>query len=536
MHGLMMELPLLISSVIDYAADVFGATEIATRTVEGPIHRYTWSAAHLRSRKLAQALRGLEVRAGDTVATLAWNTHRHLELYFGVTGMGAVVHTVNPRLHPTQLAYVLNHAADRALFVDLTFVPVVRAVRDQLASVRHVVIMTDAAHMPKSDIDGALCYEDLLAAEDGDYGWPIFDERSASGICYTSGTTGHPKGVVYSHRSTVLHAYSAAMQGGLTVYPREAVLPAVPMFHVNAWGLPYEAALCGCKLVMPGPRLDGPGLTELMAAERVAACYGVPTVHLSLLQHWQDSGRRVPSLKLLGVGGAAPTRSLVEAIRAHGIDVVQGWGMTETSPVGTISELAASEADLTEDEKITFLTRQGRPRFGVQLRIVDPAGHSLPRDGKTMGELQIRGHWVAAAYLGQEAGGALDAEGWFPTGDMAVIHPDGTLQITDRIKDLIKSGGEWISSLDLESAVTKHPEVALAAVIARPDPKWGERPLLIVQPAPGASPTRESLLDFLEGQVPKWWLPDDVEFVASMPLGATGKVQKAKLREAFGRA
>ncbi len=536
MRGLMMETPLLISSIIDHAAAVFAKTEIVTRTVEGPIHRYTWSDAHLRSRKAAQALRALGVREGDTVATLAWNTHRHLELYFGISGMGAIVHTVNPRLHPAQLVYVLNEAEDRVLFVDLTFAPIVQAVADDLATVKHIVIMTDAAHLPKAGIEGALCYEELLAAQNGDYAWPIVDERAASGICFTSGTTGHPKGVVYSHRATVLHAYGAAMQGGLTMFPGEGVLPAVPMFHVNAWGIPYAAAICGCKLVMPGPRLDGAALTQLMAAENVAACYGVPTLHLGLLQHWRDSGERVPSLKLLGVGGAAPTRSLIEAIRAHGIDVVQGWGMTETSPVGTISQLSAADAPLSEDEKVRLVMRQGRPLFGVQLRIVDPEGRPLPRDGKTMGELQVRGPWIASAYLGEEPGAALDAEGWFATGDLAVLRPDGTLQITDRVKDLIKSGGEWISSLELESAVTRHPEVAIAAVIAIADEKWGERPLLIVQPAAGASPTREALLEFLEGQVAKWWLPEDVIFVESMPLGATGKVQKSKLREAYGRS
>ena len=535
MRGLMMDTPLLISSLIEHASSVFADVEIVTRTVEGPIHRYTWTEAHLRARKVAQALQALGVHDGDAVATVAWNTHRHLELYYGISGMGAVIHTVNPRLHPTQLVYVLDHAEDRVLFVDLTFVPLVEAVLGQLATVKHVVIMTDAEHMPKTTIPGALCYEDLLDAQDGAYPWPTFDENTAAGICYTSGTTGNPKGVVYSHRSTVLHAYGVSMPGALDIDPGGAMLPVVPMFHVNAWGIPYAAAICGYRLVMPGPRLDGAGLTELMNAEGVTACCGVPTVHLGLLEHWRESGERVPTLDLVTVGGSAPTRSLIEAFHGHGIQMLHGWGMTETSPVGTASVLGAREESLSETERLDFLMRQGRPLYGVQIRIVDAFGEPLPHDGEAFGELQIRGPWISSAYFGDEPGSALDAEGWFSTGDVAVIHPEGSLQITDRKKDLIKSGGEWISSLDLEDVVTRHPEVAMAAVIAVPHEKWGERPLLVVQPTRGASPTRDALLEFLEGQVAKWWIPDDVVFVDTLPLGATGKVQKSKLRETYAQ-
>ena len=535
MQGLMIDGPLLISSLLEHAATVFGSVEIVTRTVEGPIHRYTWTAARERCHRLAQALQALKLREGDAVATIAWNTHRHLELYYGVSGMGGVIHTVNPRLHPSQLVYVLNHARDRALFVDLTFVPLVEAVWDKLESVRQLVILTDRAHMPECKVKGALCYEDLIAEQDGRYEWPRFDETTAAGICYTSGTTGNPKGVVYSHRSSVLHAYAVALPGGLPSGTGEALLPVVPMFHVNAWGIPYGAAMCGYKLVMPGPRLDGAGLTELMNAEAVTTYCGVPTVHLGLLAHWKATGERVPSLRTVTTGGAAPTSAMIEAYQSHGIAVVHGWGMTETSPVCTISRITAAERELDAASQVAFLMKQGRPLFGVELRTVDDSGAPLPSDGRSIGELQVRGPWVASAYLGGEPGSALDAEGWFSTGDVAVLHPDGTLQITDRKKDLIKSGGEWISSLDLENAAARHPEIAMAAVIGIAHEKWGERPLLIAQPAPGASPTKESVLEFLEGQVAKLWLPDEIVFVDSLPIGPTGKVQKILLRERYGR-
>jgi fatty-acyl-CoA synthase len=535
MRGLMMDRPLLVSSLLEHAALVFGSVEIVTRSVEGTIHRYTWTDARRRSKQLAQALAALQLREGDAVATIAWNTQRHLELYYGVSGLGAVIHTVNPRLHASQLVYVVNHAQDRALFVDLTFLPLVEAVFEKLESVRHVVVMTDRAHMPECRIPGVLCYEELLAAQDGRYEWPSFDENTAAGICYTSGTTGNPKGVVYSHRSSVLHAYAVALPGAIPAGRGEALLAVVPMFHVNAWGIPYGAAMCGYKLVMPGPRLDGAGLTELMNAEGVTTYCGVPTVHLGLLAHWQATGERVASLRTVTSGGAAPTSALIAAYRSLGVGFVHGWGMTETSPVGTISRITAAEEPLDDAAQVAYLMRQGRPLFGVELRVVDEAGRVLPNDGRSAGELQVRGPWISSAYLGDAPGSALVEDGWFPTGDMAVIHPDGGMQITDRKKDLIKSGGEWISSLDLEEAAARHPEIALAAVIGVPHEKWGERPLLIAQPAKGASPTRESVLEFLEGQVSRIWLPDDVVFVESLPLGPTGKVQKMLLREKYRR-
>jgi acyl-CoA synthetase (AMP-forming)/AMP-acid ligase II len=534
MRGLMMETPLLISSLVDHAATVFGTTEIVTRTVEGPIHRYTWKEASRRSRQLARALEASGIREGDTVATLAWNTHRHLELYYGVSGMGAVIHTVNPRLHSSQLVYVLNHARDRILFVDLTFVPLVEAVWEQLDTVRTLVILTDREHMPETTVPGSVCYEEWIAGQDADYAWPELEENAAAGICYTSGTTGHPKGAVFSHRSTVLHAMGSSLPSAFPVDEDGVALPVVPMFHVMAWGVPYTAAICGYKLVLPGPRLDGEGLTELMNLEGVTHYFGVPTVHLGLLAYWKEAGTGVPTMRIATTGGAAPPRSMLQAFLARGIEVRHGWGMTETSPVATVSRLTSLQDDLAEDQRIGVLMRQGRPLYGVELRIVGEDGEPLPRDGVTSGELQIRGPWVASAYLGDEPGSALDEEGWFSTGDLSTIDEHGGIKITDRKKDLIKSGGEWISSIDLEDMAMRHPEIAHAAVIAIPHEKWGERPLLIAVPAPGGDPTKESVLEFLEGQVPKWWLPDDIVFVGELPLGATGKVQKTKLRAQYG--
>ena len=532
MKGLMSERPLLISSLLEYGARIHAGAEVISRTVEGPIHRYDWREVGRRSRKLANALAGLGVREGDRVGTIAWNGHRHLELYYGVSGMGAVVHTINPRLHPSQLSYVVNHAQDLVLFVDLTFVPLLEAVAPTLKTVKRLVVMTDREHMPSSELP-LLCYEELLEGAADHYEWPELDENAAAGICYTSGTTGNPKGVVYSHRSTILHAYGACMPGFLNPCSEDVLLPVVPMFHVNAWGIPYIVPMVGCKLVFPGPRMDGEGLAELMKDESVTFYAGVPTVHQVLLDHLEQTGASIPSLKVATSGGSALTRALIDRFRALGVEVKQGWGMTETSPVGTLSCLRPEHAGLSADEQAAVLLRQGRPLFGVEIRVVGEDGRPLPEDGEAVGELQIRGPWVASAYLGEEPGARLVDGGWFGTGDVARIFPDGTVQLTDRLKDLIKSGGEWISSIDLEDVASRHPEIAMAAVIGVPHEKWGERPLLIAVPAPGAVPSKESVLEFLESQVAKWWLPDDVVFVEELPLGATGKIQKSKLREQF---
>ena len=533
MQGLMSDRPLLISSLLEYGARIHGAAEVVSRTVEGAMHRYDWAGVHRRSMRLANALSGLGVREHDRVGTIAWNGYRHLELYYGVSGMGAVLHTINPRLHASQLAYIVNDAQDRVLFVDLTFVPLVEAVWTSLETVKVVVVMTDREHMPESELE-LLCYEELLEGAPEGFDWPELDERTASAICYTSGTTGNPKGVVYSHRSTVLHAYGASVPGSITPRREDAVLPVVPMFHVNAWGLPYQAAIIGYKLVLPGPRLDGEGLAELINAERATFYVGVPTIHKLLLDHLEESGGSTPSLRVAASGGAALTRVLAERFWDRGVEVIQGWGMTETSPLGTLSCLRPEHADLSRDEMAAVILAQGRPVFGVEVRIVGEDGRRLPEDDEAVGELQIRGPWIASAYLGEEPGARLDADGWFATGDVARISPDGTVQLTDRLKDVIKSGGEWISSIDLEDVVTRHPEISAAAVIGVPHEKWSERPLLIAVPAAGSTPSKESVLEFLEGQVAKWWIPDDVVFVEELPLGATGKVQKAKLRERYG--
>ena len=533
MRGRMMEMPLLISSLIEHAGTVFGDQEVVTQTVEGPIHRYTWAGVRARSKQLAGALTARGIVEEDRIATLAWNTHRHLEIYYGVSGMGGVCHTLNPRLHPSQLVYIVNHAEDRILFVDLTFVPLVEAVADKLPTVETYVIMTDAEHMPETSLAGAVAYEDLLNEHDGDFTWPELDEHAAAALCYTSGTTGHPKGALYSHRSTVLHAYGVAVPDVFQLGQSEAVLPIVPLFHAAGWGLPYSCALTGTKMVFPGPRMDPESLNTLMSDEGVTCCAGVPSVILPLTNHWRTSGDRVPSLKRVLIGGAAPPRSLIAAVEQEfGLEFLHAWGMTETSPLGSVNRLTPSLREMSADDQSLFQTKQGRPPFGVELRIVSEEGAVQPHDGEAVGELQVRGPWVISGYY-KDDDERLTHDGWFPTGDVASIDALSYVQITDRTKDLIKSGGEWISSIDLENAAMGHPEVAMAAVIGVPSEKWGERPLLIAVASPGSEPTKESLLDFLSDHVAKWQLPDDVIFVDELPMGATGKVQKIKLREQY---
>jgi len=530
----MMDRPLLVSSLVEHAGQVFHDAEIVTRTVEGPIQRYTYRDLRDRSRRLARALANLGVREGDRVGTIAWNTYRHVEAYFAISGMGAICHTLNPRLHPDQFTYIVNHAGDRILLADTTFLPLIEATRDRLTSVEHLVVLAGSTGRPEPMPEGALLYDDLIEAADDGFAWPELDERTASSLCYTSGTTGNPKGVLYSHRSTVLHSYALALPDAMSLSEDDAVLPVVPMFHVNAWGLPYGAALTGVKLVLPGPALDGRSLTELMNAEGVTIAAGVPTVWHGLLHHWDEAGTSVPTLRRTIVGGAAPPLSMIETFEGrYGVDFRHAWGMTETSPLGTVSRPKPALRNAPPADRYAIRTRQGRPVFGVDLKIVATDGTPLPHDGSTSGELFIRGPWVASGYFGDERDGSYDSEGWFGTGDVATIDPDGYVQITDRLKDVIKSGGEWISSIELENAAMGHPDVAQAAVIGIPHAKWDERPLLIVLPRPGATPDAESIRAYLQGKVARWWIPEEVRFVESLPMGATGKVLKTELRARF---
>ena len=538
MLGLMQDQPLLISRIITHAARHHATAEIVSKTVEGGIHRYTYSDVERRSRRLARALQRLDVRAGDRVATLAWNGYRHLELYYGVSGMQAICHTINPRLSADDIAFIIRDAGDVVLFTETSFSTLVEEVAARLAGqLRAVVVMADRDRMPGLALPPGmdlLCYEELIAAADEDYIWPSFDERTAASLCYTSGTTGRPKGVLYSHRSTLLHAYAISMADVIGLRSTDRFLPVVPMFHVNAWGTPYGAPMCGAALVLPGRHLDGASLAGLMNDERVSMSAGVPTVWLGLLQHLRASGQRLHTVQRFMIGGAACPRMLFEAFDAeYGVRIQHGWGMTELSPVGTYNALKASNAHLTGAAELAVRVKQGRVLFGIDMRIVDDEGAALAHDGVRSGHLQVRGPWVCSAYFGQLPGSALDAEGWFSTGDVASIDPDGYMEITDRSKDVIKSGGEWISSIQLENIAVSHPDVAEAAIVAAKHPKWDERPLLLVVPRPGRSIDKAELLRVYEGKVPKWWLPDDVVVVDDLPHTATGKLQKAALRGRF---
>ena len=537
MLGRMMDIPLLISSLIMHADRHHGDTEIVTRTVEGPIHRYTYRDAHLRSRQLAGALEKLGVKHGDRIGTLAWNTHRHFEIYYAVSGMGAVCHTINPRLFPEQITYIANHAEDTYLFVDLTFVPLVEKLRSSLKSIKGVVIMTDKAHMPDS-IPDAICYEDLVASHSGDYVWPVFDERTASSLCYTSGTTGNPKGVLFQHRSTVLHSYAECMPDVVNLSATDTLMPVVPMFHANAWGLPYACAMTGSKIVFPGAGMDGQSLFDLMEQEKVTISAGVPTIWLGLLTHVKQNKTRFSSLKRTLIGGSACPPAMIRAFREdYDVQVLHAWGMTELSPLGTVCTFKSKHESLDSEQKLTLQNKQGRTVFGIDMKIVDADGNDLPWDGKAFGDLMSRGPWVVSEYFRGEGGDPLqrDDQGleWFPTGDVATFDPDGYMQITDRSKDVIKTGGEWISSIDLENTAVAHPAVAEAAVISVAHPKWDERPLLVVVKKQGEQVSRDELLEFYQGKVAKWWIPDDVVFVDELPHTATGKLLKTKLREDF---
>ena len=531
MFGLMQQQSLLISSLIEFANRHHGDGEVVSRRVEGDIHRYTWADVANRSRQMANALDGLKLAQGARVATLAWNGYRHLELYFGVSGSGRVLHTLNPRLHPDQVVWIANHAEDEILCFDMTFLPLVQAVHAKCTTIKHWVAMCDQDKLPTdSGIPNLTSYETLIAGHATHYTWPQLDENTASSMCYTSGTTGNPKAALYSHRSTLLHAYAAALPDVMCISARDSILPVVPMFHVNAWGIPYSAAMTGAKLVFPGPALDGKSIYELIEAEKVTFAAGVPTVWQMLLSHMKPNALNFSSLKRTVIGGSACPPAMIDAFReSYGVDVLHAWGMTEMSPLGTLCTLKNKHLDLPEEAQMKLRLKQGRCIFGVDMKIVNEAGESLPHDGKTYGDLLVKGPWIIREYYKQEGPSPL-LDGWFPTGDVATIDEDGFMQITDRSKDVIKSGGEWISSIDIENIAMAHPEILMAACIGMPHPKWDERPVVCVVKKPGAELSAADLLKFYEGKTAKWQIPDDVIFVDAIPLGATGKMLKTKLR------
>ena len=538
MLGLMQTRPLMISSILQHAARNHAQTEIVSKTVEGGIHRTTYADTERRARRLVRALQRLGVAPGDRVGTLAWNGYRHLEAYYAAPGMGAMYHTINPRLGVEDIAFIVNDAGDAVLLADTSFAPLLQALAPRIA-VRHVVMMTDAAHMPDVPLAPGMalhCYETLMAEADEDYAWPEFDERTAAGLCYTSGTTGRPKGVLYSHRSTVLHAYAINMADVMGLRATDRMMPVVPMFHVNAWGAPFAAPMAGAALVLPGRHLDGASLARLMNAERVTTAAGVPTIWLGLLQHLRSSGERLDTVRSLVIGGSACPPVLIEAFaREYGVRVDHAWGMTETSPLGTYNHPKAGEAAMAPDAVARRRLNQGRGIYGMEMKIVDGDGAALPWDGAAFGNLLVRGHWVCSGYYGANDAGGADAEGWFGTGDVATIDPDGYMAITDRSKDVVKSGGEWISSITLENIAVAHPDVAEAAIIAARHPKWDERPLLLVVPKDGRTIDPAALLASYEGHVPKWWLPDAVLAVAELPHTATGQINKLALRTQYGQ-
>jgi acyl-CoA synthetase (AMP-forming)/AMP-acid ligase II len=535
MQGLMQDWPLVVSGILDHAKRYHPEREIASRTCEGPIHRYTYADLHARSKRCAKALHRLGVREGDVVGTLAWNTHRHMECWYGIMGLGAVCHTLNPRLFIDQLVYIAEHAGDGYLFLDLTFVPIAEAMAPRCKNIKGYVLMTDRAHMPASSkLPNLLCYEELLAAEDEDFAWVQVDERAAAGLCYTSGTTGNPKGVVYSHRSNVLHALALNNADAMGMRSVDVVMPIVPLFHANAWGITFAAPMSGSKLVNPGPKLDGASVFQLLEEEGVTYTAAVPTVWLGLLQYLETEKKKLSTLQRVMVGGSACPQVVMEKFeRDYGVMVVHGWGMTEMSPVGTMSRLKYATEQLPREEQLKVKLKQGRPFYTVEMKIVDDNGKELPHDGKTFGHLLVRGPAVAKSYFRGEGGQILDSEGWFDTGDVATIDQYGYMGITDRAKDVIKSGGEWISSIEIENIAVGHPSVAEAAVIGLPHPKWDERPLLVVVKKPGAEVDKAEMLKFLEGKIAKWWTPDDVVFAKEIPHTATGKIQKRDLRETY---
>lgn len=534
MLGLMQERPLLLSQLITHAALNHADREIVTMTVAEGVHRYGYADCERRARQAAKVLAARGIGKGDRVATLAWNGYRHMEVWYAVSGMGAVSHTINPRLFAEQIVYIANHAEDRILFLDLTFVPLVEKLADKLTTVEAFVLLCDDAHMPETNLKGAISYESFLAEADDDFVWPDMDENTAAGLCYTSGTTGNPKGVLYSHRSSVLHAYGTALVDVLGMGERDVILPVVPMFHANAWGIAHAAPLVGSKLVMPGAALDGKSLHTLIETEGVTLSAAVPTVWLGLLSYLEQEEKRVDSLNRVVIGGSAAPRSMIERFETkYDVRVKHAWGMTEMNPLGTVNTPKAKHMSMPHEKRIDLKCKQGRAVFGVEMKITDEDGQDKPRDGKAFGHLKVRGPWIVREYFKGEGGRILDDDGWFDTGDVATIDPDGFMAITDRSKDVIKSGGEWISSIDLENAAVGHPDVAEAAVVGVPHPKWDERPLLILVPAEGKTLDKADIQDFLAGHVAKWWLPDDIVFVDELPHTATGKLLKTELRDRY---
>ncbi|MGC6476561.1 MAG: long-chain-fatty-acid--CoA ligase [Parvibaculales bacterium] len=535
MFGRMQELPLLMNGILDHACLNHGDQEIVTRLVDGSIHRETYADAHLRARKMSQALLGLGLQKSDVIATMAWNSHRHLEAWYAITGMGGVYHTLNPRLFAEQLDYIINHAEDKFIFLDTTFVPILEGLQDKLPKVKGYIIMTDEASMPETSLKNAHCYETLIDENDGDYQWAEVDENDPCGICYTSGTTGNPKGVVYTHRSNVLHTLVVNGADVLGFSAKTVILPVVPMFHANAWGIALAAPAVGAKIVNPGMAMDGASIYELLEQEKVTETAAVPTIWMMLLQYVEDNNLKLPHLKRVTIGGSAAPRTMIEKFeRDFDVSVNHAWGMTETSPLGTIGAPKYGMEDFSFEQTVDLKQKQGRPPYLVSLKITDDDGNELPRDGVAFGNLKIKGPFIVAEYLKGDGGDILDEDGYFDTGDVATIDPLGYIQITDRSKDVIKSGGEWISSIEIENLAVGHEDIVEAAVIGVAHPKWDERPLLIVVPKADSGLTRDSVLAYLEGKIAKWWMPDDVVFVEEIPHTATGKIQKLTLREQFG--
>lgn len=534
MLGLMQQWPLLCHKIMDHAGIQHADREVVSRSVEGPIVRTTYGALRRRALQVAQRLERDGFGLGDRIATLAWNTARHMEVWYGAMGIGAIYHTLNPRLFPEQIAWIVNHAEDKALFVDLTFLPLVEKLAPLMPSLRRIILLTDEAHMPATSLAGAVPYETWLAEADGGFAWRDFEENTAAGMCYTSGTTGNPKGVVYSHRSNVLHAMIACMPDAMGISSRDVILPVVPMFHANAWGLAQSGPMIGAKLVMPGGKMDGASIYELLDTEKVTFSAAVPTVWLMLLQHLEETGRKLPHLRKVVIGGSACPPAVIRKFQdAYDVEVIHAWGMTEMSPLGSLCTIKPDYAGLEGEALMAVRNKQGHAPFGVEMKVTDDENRDKPWDGKTFGRLKVRGPAVAASYYGGDGAEQFDAEGWFDTGDVAHIDPHGYMQITDRAKDVIKSGGEWISTIDLENLAVGHPDVAEAAVIGVAHPKWDERPLLIIVRKPGREPTREAILGFMDGKIAKWWMPDDVVFVDAIPHTATGKIQKTALRAQY---